>query len=72
MFSSTKRFKLHEGLCEEKIIIFFYLLLTFISGINNVFKKCWTNKIRIVEERHDRMEAMMEVLMDKFDKMISD
>jgi hypothetical protein len=28
------------GLCEEKS----YLILTFISGINNVFKKYWTEK----------------------------
>jgi hypothetical protein len=28
------------GLCEEN----FSLLLTFISNINNIFKKCWTKK----------------------------
>jgi hypothetical protein len=27
--------------------------------------------MRIVEERHDIMEFMMEVLMNKFDEMIS-
>ena len=28
-------------------------------------------QMRIVEERHDIMEFMMQVLMDKFDEMIS-
>jgi hypothetical protein len=46
------------------------LLLTFISGVNNIFKK-HQKKMRTVEERHDSMKAIMEVLMSKFDEMIS-
>jgi len=55
------------GLCEEKLSF----LLTFISGISNVFKICWIKEVRIVEEMHDKIKAMMEELMSKFDEMIS-
>jgi hypothetical protein len=56
----------------------FVLRIFFFYGSNLYFryKQCLQKvlnkkRMRIVEERHDIMEFMMEVLMNKFDEMIS-